>query len=236
MKKISILLFLALANTSLVFAQQQVFDTSKLILTPFDYNEVKLQNSPLKRQFDEVEDYYLAISNDDLLKGFRERAGLPTNGAKNLGGWYSNDVFHIFGQLLGGMSRLYAVSENEALKAKVAALVSEWAKTIDKDGYFFYSEKPNAKHYVYEKMVGGLVDAYVFTGNKQALQELSIITDWAIKNLTRERMYGQTQSEWYTLSENLYRAYDRSKYGISGIGLYGIYHRDQNIKENFNGL
>ncbi|MDF3076980.1 MAG: hypothetical protein K0S09_869 [Sphingobacteriaceae bacterium] len=204
-------LFVGVLFASCALGQQQVFDQSKIVLSPFSYNEVKLQSGPLKKQFDQVEKYYLAISNDDLLKGFRERAGLPTNGAKDLGGWYSNDVFHVFGQLLGGMSRLYAVSGDEAMRQKVDALISEWAKTIDKDGYFFYSAKPNAKHYVYEKMVGGLVDAYVFTGNKQALQELGIITDWAIKNLGRERIYGQTQSEWYTLSENLYRAYAVTK-------------------------
>lgn len=211
MTRVAVLLLLALANTYSLFAQHQVFDPNKLILSPFDYNEVKLQASPLKSQFGEVESYYLAISNDDLLKGFRERAGLPTNGAKDLGGWYSNDVFHIFGQLLGGMSRLYAVSGNQAMKTKVATLVNEWAKTIDKDGYFYYSNKPNAKHYVYEKMVGGLVDAYLFTGNKQALEELNVITDWAIKNLSRDRVYGHTKTEWYTLSENLYRAYEVTK-------------------------
>lgn len=188
-------------------AQHQVFERDNLILSPFNYNEVKLQDGPLKRQFKEVEAFYLDIPNDELLKGFRLRSGLDTKGAKDMGGWYTNDVFHVFGQIMGGLSRLYAVSENIALKRKVDTLISEWAKTIDKDGYFFYSNKPNAKHYVYEKMVGGLVDAYVFTGNEQALKELSIITDWAIKNLNRERVYGQTQSEWYTLSENLYRAY-----------------------------
>lgn len=211
MKSINLIAALLITGLSSAFAQQQVFDEHKIVLKPFNYNEVKLQDSPLKHQFDEVENYYLAIPNDDLLKGFRERAGLPTNDAKNMGGWYTSDTFHIFGQLLGGMSRLYAVSGNEALKTKVAYLISEWAKTIDKDGYFFYTSHPNAKPYVYEKMVGGLVDAYVFTGNNQALQELSIITDWAEKNLPRERIYGQTQSEWYTLSENLYRAYEVTK-------------------------
>lgn len=172
---------------------------------------MKLQDSPLKRQFEEVEADYLAIPNDDILKGFRERAGLQTNGAKDMGGWYSNDIFSVFGQFLSGMSRLYAVSGNLALKTKVNSLIEEWGKTIDKDGYFYYSKKPNAPHYVYEKIVGGLVDNYVFTGNKDALKYLSVITDWAIKNLTRERIYGQTQSEWYTLSENLYRAYEVTK-------------------------
>ncbi|MGV3540175.1 MAG: beta-L-arabinofuranosidase domain-containing protein [Rufibacter sp.] len=192
-------------------AQHQVFDQSKLVLEPFEYHEVKLQDSPLQRQFKEVEAYYLAISNDDLLKGFRERAGLPTYGGKDLGGWYSRDLFHVFGQLLSGMSRLYAVSGNEAMKTKVNTLISEWAKTIEKDGYYFYSRKTWAPHYVYEKMTGGLVDAYVFTGNKDALVHLSTITDWSVKNLSQERVYGQTASEWYTLSENLYRAYQVTK-------------------------
>jgi len=193
------------------YAQQQVFDKDKLLLEPFEYNEVKLQESPLKKQFNEVEADYLAIPNDEILKGFRERAGLPANGAKDMGGWYTNDVFHVFGQFVSGMSRLYAVSGNEAMKTKVNTLVDEWAKAIDKDGYFFYSKKPNAPQYVYEKMVGGLVDNYIFTGNKDALRHLSVITDWAIKNLNRDRIYGQTASEWYTLSENLYRAFAVTK-------------------------
>ncbi len=209
-KKILLLVIIA-CITNAAYTQQQVFDKNKFLLEPFEYNEVKLQSSPLKKQFDEVEAFYLAIPNDDILKGFRERAGLPTNGAKDMGGWYTNDVFHMFGQFLSGMSRLYAVSGNEAMKTKVNTLVQEWAKTIDKDGYFFYSKKPNAPQYVYEKMTGGLVDNYVFTGNKDALKYLSIITDWAIKNLNRDRIYGQTASEWYTLTENLYRAYEVTK-------------------------
>lgn len=205
------MIFIAATLCINVQAQHQVFDKNKLLLQPFEYNEVKLQQSPLKKQFDEVIADYLALPNDDILKGFRLRAGLPTNDAKDMGGWYTNDVFHVFGQFLSGMSRLYAVSGNEALKTKVNTLVDEWSKTIDKDGYFFYSKKPNAPHYVYEKMIGGLVDNYVFTDNKDALKYLNVITDWAIKNLTRERLYGQTASEWYTLSENLYRAYSVTK-------------------------
>jgi uncharacterized protein len=208
--KLSLLIVVSCISNS-INAQHQVFDNNKLLLQPFNYNEVKLEQSPLKNQLDEVVADYLAIPNDDILKGFRERAGLPTNGAKDMGGWYSNDVFHVFGQFIAGMSRLYAASGNEALKTKVNTLVAEWSKTIDKDGYFFYSNKPNAPHYVYEKMVGGLVDNYVFAGNKEALKYLSIITDWAVENLNRDRVYGQTKSEWYTLSENLYRAYAVTK-------------------------
>ena len=95
------------------------------------------------------------------------------------------------------------------MKKKLDFLIDEWAKCIEPDGYFFYSRSPNNPHYTYEKMVGGLVDAYLFAHNKEALNYLSVITDWAIKNLSRERCYGG--NEWYTLTENLYRAYQVTK-------------------------
>ena len=78
-----VLFFSAIASS---FSQNQVFDDSKLNLRPFEYDEVQLSESRIKYQFEEVLAYYLAIPNEDLLKGFRERAGLPTQGAKEMGG------------------------------------------------------------------------------------------------------------------------------------------------------
>lgn len=191
--------------------------TNKMILKPFAYSEVKTNNGSLNRQIEYIKNYYLDIPNDDLLKGFRKRVGLPDYGARDLGGWYTPDIFHIFGQLLSGYSRLYAVTGDEQCKDKTGALIDGWAECIDSDGYFYYTEHPNV-HYVYDKMVGGLVDAYIFTGNDQALIYLSTITDWAIKNLDRRKPYanilkegGFANVEWYTLSENLYRAYQVTK-------------------------
>jgi DUF1680 family protein len=180
-------------------------------LRPFDYRGVRIDSGPFRQQLDEVKNFYLRIPNDDLLKGFRTRAGLPAPGV-DLGGWYSADVFHIFGQIISGLSRLYAATGDTACKDKVFALVGEWGKTIAPDGYFYYTTKPNARHYIYDKMVCGLVDAYLYCADREALGYLSKITDWAIKNLSRERTYnftsGNGYTEWYTLSENLYRAYD----------------------------
>ena len=180
------------------------------VLETFNYKGVTLDGGPLRRQFDQVRDDYLRIPNDDLLKGFRQRAGLAAPGI-DLGGWYSGDIFHIFGQILSGLARMYAATGDPECRAKLDALIGEWAKTIASDGYFYYTMHPNAPHYIYEKMVGGLVDASVYGGNPDALPLLSRITDWAIKNLSRDRVFsfnsGQGNTEWYTLSENLYRAY-----------------------------
>lgn len=175
------------------------------VLQPFDYHGVTLDDGELKRQFDEVRSYYLRIPNDDLLKGFRLRAGLSAPGV-DLGGWYTADTGHIFGQLISGLSRMYVASGDVRCREKVNGLLAEWAKCIEPDGYFYYSRKPNF-HYTYDKMVGGLVDAYQYCGNKESLSWLSRIADWAIANLDRERKYMDVKSEWYTLSENLYRAY-----------------------------
>jgi len=56
-------------------------------------------------------------------------------------------------------------------------------------------------------MLWGLLDAHFYCGNRQALFHLGRITDWAIKNLDRSRRVNDTATEWYTLSENLYRAF-----------------------------
>jgi len=177
-------------------------------LKSLDGRSVTLERGRLQTQVETTREYYLRIPNDDLLKGFRARAGKPAYGS-DLGGWYSSDIFSIFGQVLSGLSRLYRATGDEGCKDKAIALIEGWAECIADDGFFFYSDKPNAHHYVYDKMVGGLVDAYLYCGYEPALRYLSRITDWAEKNLVRGRPYadGTSDTEWYTLTENLYRAY-----------------------------
>ena len=171
------------------------------------YAAITLTDGHLKRMRDTVKADLLRIPNDDLLKGFRIRAGLPAPG-KDLGGWYTSDTFHIFGQLLSALARFAAADHDAACRGKLDALIRGWAATIRPDGYFFYTDKPNTYHYTYEKMVGGLVDAIVFTKSFSAKRHLATITDWAEKHLDRTRPYGADAAEWYTLSENLYRAAD----------------------------
>jgi DUF1680 family protein len=187
----------------------------KRILEPFDYRGVTLDDGDLRRQFDETRSFYLRIPNDDLLKGFRLRAGLPAPGIE-MGGWYSLDIGNIFGQILSGLSRMYAATGDTACLDKAVALVHEWGKCLGEDGYPFYTDHPAGAAYTYDKLVGGLVDVYLYCGNEDVLAYLSHITDWAIANLDRSRDYANADgagmpraagAEWYTLSENLYRAY-----------------------------
>ena len=64
----------------------------KLAIEPFGYHGVSLDDGPLRQQCDSTREAYLRIPNDDLLKGFRQRARRPAPGT-DLGGWYSSISF-----------------------------------------------------------------------------------------------------------------------------------------------
>jgi DUF1680 family protein len=200
-------------------------------LNPVDYGSVKLSDSVFKIQFDEMLVYFMTIPDDDILYGFRRRAGLPHPG-KELGGWYCNDqsfdpyewneIFNVFGQWLSFFGRAYKITGDSHVRNKAVHLLEEWGKTIGDDGYFYYSDECNAYHYSYEKIMSGLVDLYVYAGIQEAMKYLGIITDWTEKHLHRfrnpalstrstftggESSVKNADNEWYTLSEGLYRAF-----------------------------
>jgi len=169
-------------------------------ILPFDYEGVQLLAGRLKDQFKQVRDFYYDIPNDSILKDFRLEAGLPAPG-KLLGGTGTNQVKHpTLGQWLSAFARMYKATGDTAVRDKAVYLMDEWAKTIS-------DERPPKHHYAYEKMVSGLVDMYEYIGSENALQYLERITDWAERSLDRTQPYVRG-GEWYTLSENLYRAYE----------------------------
>ena len=201
-------------------------------LEPFNYSGVRLHDGMLKRQYKATRGFFYNLPDDSILKGFRERAGLLAPGGQ-LWGWYGGDpppkeypaelprlmwtredFANAFGQWLSGMARMYKADGDTPMLEKAMGLMKEWAKAIEPDGYFYYSRNPIATHYTYDKTVYGLLDLYEYGGVKEALPLLERITDWATKNLARVRVNptpelpaGDGYGEWYTLCENLYRAY-----------------------------
>lgn len=206
-------------------------EKGKQVLIPVNYESVVLKDGAFKAQFDEMLEYFLAIPNDDILYGFRKRAGLPHPG-NELGGWYCNDqsfniyewneIFNTFGQWLSLFGRAYRVTGDGRVLEKAKYLLEEWGRTIADDGYFFYSDDCNGYHYSYEKIASGLTDLMVYGGLREAEQYLKRITNWAEQNLHLFRNHAKAlpdsfvggepsiksiDNEWYTLSEGLYRAY-----------------------------
>ncbi len=180
----------------------------------FDYAGVTLLDSRFKSQLEHARDVFFNIPDDNLLLDFRQRAGLPAPGVP-MGGWYHGED-NAFGQYLSGMARMAKATKDAALLDKASTLMEGWAKTIEPDGFFYpYPRHLYTPHYIYEKTVCGLVDMYAYGGNKNAIGYLERITSWAEKNLDRarrlprpgEREFSAGGQEWYTLPENLYRAY-----------------------------
>ena len=190
-------------------AQEPVAHRASGKLQPFSYQDVTLTGGPMGVQAAGAKAFYLALSEDDLLNGFRKRAGLPATG-KPMGGWYDPEGFagaHPFGQYVSALARMYANTKDKRYKEKVARLVHGFHETLAPDGFFYSSQKvfrewPN---YLYDKNCIGMRDAFTLTGDKEALVVLKKMTEWAVKNLPRRR------DEWYTLPENLYNCYALTK-------------------------
>ena len=119
-------------------------------LSQVSYDQVRLLNGPLKVQFDRNHAFFLALSEDSLLKPFRQKAGLPAPG-EDMGGWYTflcsfspKGPFHgyipghSFGQYLSGLARAYAQTGSKPTQQKVHRLVAGFAKTITPNFYVDY--------------------------------------------------------------------------------------------------
>ena len=199
--------FIRGTEVSTLISSRKYSSDPKVFLEPFNYNGVSLLDGMLKKQYLQTRDYYYNIPNDDILKGFRQQAGLSAPG-KDMGGWCSRTTYVAFGQWLSGMARMYKATGDVAMRDKATHLMREWSKTI---------AELHLGHYTYDKTACGLVDLYEYADLKEALPLLEKITDWSIKNLGRTRNPSSVkdhsggrhakEGEWYTLSENIYRAY-----------------------------
>ena len=201
-------------------------------LATFPYNSVQLHDGPMKRQFEENHARFLHLDDDRLLKVFRQVAELPAPG-DDMGGWYDLTGFslehnsfhgfiagHSFGQYVSALARAYAVTGDEATRAKVNRLVKGYGETLDPKAKFFEGYRLPA--YTYDKLSCGLIDAHEYVHDPMAMDIHEKLTR-AIKAYLpekalsrfeqRERPHKDTSFTWdetYTLPENLFLAYQRS--------------------------
>lgn len=183
---------------------------------PFDLGMARLLPGPLLNANKACVDYLLKVEPDRLLHNFRENAGLKPK-ADKYGGWESQGLAgHTLGHYLTACSQEYAVTRNKDLKAKVDAIVADLAEcqANRSDGYISAIPDGDAAWtqirsgvihasefglngmwspwYTNHKVLAGLIDAYRFTGNKQALVVASKFADWMV-DVTRRFDYGLWQ-------------------------------------------
>jgi DUF1680 family protein len=201
-------------------------------LATFPYDAVQLHEGPMKRHFEENHARFLHLEDDRLLKVFRQVAGLPAPG-EDMGGWYDLTGFsldhnsfhgfiagHSFGQYVSALARAYAVTGDEATRAKVNRLVKGYGETLDADAKFFKGYRLPA--YTYDKLSCGLIDAHEYVHDPIALNIHEKLTrairaylpEKALSRFEqRERPHKDTSFTWdetYTLPENLFLAWQRS--------------------------
>jgi uncharacterized protein len=174
----------------------------------------------------------MELSDDSLLKPFREMCGLPAPG-EDLGGWYHYDPdpdFRkgfdavgapgcTFGQWVSALARMYAITGDDKTREKVLRLNRLYAQTISEE-FFVRSRFPA---YAYDKLLLGLLDSHTYVQDPQALAILEQTTDIALPHLPgraiehdvawrSDKPAGDPTWTWdesYTLPENLFLAYER---------------------------
>jgi DUF1680 family protein len=183
-------------------------------LRQFDYAQVQLTAGPFADHYNGLHAHYLALSNDRLLKVYRQRAGLPAPGA-DMGGWYDLDGFvpgHALGQYISGLARVGASTGDRACHKKVDALVQGFAATLGPDNQSILRPATNQwVCYILDKHFAGLIDAATLSHIPQATDLLNRVLAGARPILPahgRDRIGKKNPpyDETYVMPENLFLA------------------------------
>jgi hypothetical protein len=201
-------------------------------LAEFGYGDVSMASDPHESQLINTHAVLMALSEDSLLKPFRQMSGMPAPG-EDLGGWYNYDSNYDyrkgsdngfapachFGQWVSALARTYAITGEEATREKVLRLNRLYAETITADFY----QKNRFPAYTYDKLLIGLLDSHTYVKDPQALAILEKTTNTALAHLPGHAVEHDhpwradkdpSDASWnwdesYTMPENLFLAYQR---------------------------
>jgi DUF1680 family protein len=197
-------------------------------LAEFGYGDVTLHSALHEQQLQQTHALLMELNEDSLLKPFRQMVGQPAPGA-DLGGWYQYDAHNedhlfetgfapgcTFGQWVSALARSYAIDRSPETREKVLRLNRLYAKTIGGDFY----ENTRFPAYTYDKLVCGLIDSHQYVGDPDAFAILAETTKTALPHLPPKAVehnqrwrsnpdVSYTWDESYTISENLFLAYQR---------------------------
>lgn len=201
-------------------------------LAEFHYGDVSLASDAHEAQLMNTHEVLMALSEDSMLKPFRQMAGMPAPG-ESLGGWYNYDPDYnnrknfddgfapacTFGQWVSALARVYAITGEQETREKVLRLNRLYAATISPA---FYT-KNRFPAYCYDKLLLGLIDSHTYAKDPEALAILEHTTNTALPNLPGRAIEHDhpwrtdkdpADESWnwdesYTMPENLFLAYSR---------------------------
>jgi DUF1680 family protein len=166
---------------------------------PFPLNAVRLLSGPFAANAGRTQSYLSFLDADRLLHTFRLNVGLASS-ATPCGGWESPSTElrgHSTGHVLSALSQAYASTGTTSFRTKSDYLVTELAKCQARAsaagfGSGYLSAFPEsfidrvearqavwAPYYTLHKIMAGLLDAHLLTGNAQALTVLLGMASWS---------------------------------------------------------
>jgi len=202
-------------------------------LEEFGYGDIDL-NSPLhEAQLDHHLELLMSLSEDSMLKPFRQMIGRPAPG-EELGGWYTYNPKNAgtdgnyapsctYGQWVSALARMYAIRQKPEIREKVIRLNRLYAEVIDPQ-YFKTNHFPT---YCHDKLLCGLTDSHTLAHDPDALKISERSTSTALGIMPGKAVDDSDES--YTASENMFRAYQRGmgeRYKKLGTDYLADYYYD----------
>jgi DUF1680 family protein len=191
-------------------------------LMSFPLGSVRLTHGIFKEQ-EEINAHYLdSLAVDRLLHSFRMTAGLSSS-ATPYKGWEDPTCelrgHFAGGHFLSGVALASAGSGNTVLKSRGDELVAGLGACQKKIGTGYLSAFPTeeferlvagkpvwAPFYTYHKIMAGLLDMYVLTGNEDALQLAEGMARWAgeyFQGISAEQRQRMLRTEYGGINEAL---------------------------------
>ncbi|MFN8206990.1 MAG: glycoside hydrolase family 127 protein [Bacteroidales bacterium] len=201
----------------------------------FNLHDVRLlEGSPFRNAMERDSAYLVSIEPDRLLHRFHLNAGLPVKG-EIYGGWETMGLSgHTLGHYLSACALFYAATDAPEFKRRVDYIVHELKRCQDARQTGYVGAIPNedsifsqvargeirsggfdlnvgwSPWYTVHKVMAGLVDAYLYCGNEEALAvvlKMSDWTAWVLKDLSREQLLKMLNCEYGGMNDVLVNIY-----------------------------
>lgn len=207
-------------------------DTQATPVECFELSEVNLLPGRFRENLQRDSAWMMSIPTDRLLHSFYNNSGVwgGREGGymtvKKLGGWESLDCElrgHTTGHILSALALMYAATGEDVFKQKGDSIITGLDKVQQALGNGYLSAFPEelinrnirgesvwAPWYTLHKILAGLIDQYLYTGNEDALKITKGMGDWASAKLqeidepTRAKML---RNEFGGINEAFYNLY-----------------------------